>query len=137
VNVSSKFLFYERKHEKVIFKKLGLCVSMLFCFLSVSQLAAAADKTVTCQVDESGKTLYKGKCTFTPQGKGSFYLSGSNLSKKVGVDGIMVWIEQPNVAVVQGTKPSGGASTWGQAVRSTKQKACWIGEGNSFKLCAW
>jgi len=65
------------------------------------------------------------------------YLSGSNLSKKVGVDGIMVCIEQPNVAVVQGTKPSGGASTWGQAVRSTKQKACWIGEGNSFKLCAW
>lgn len=131
------FQFMRKNVKKLSLKKLGLCTSMLFCFLSVSQQIAAADRTVTCQVDESGKTLYKGKCIFTPQPKGSFYLSGSNLSKNVGVAGIMVWIEQPNVAIVQGTKHMGGASTWGQAVRSTKQRACWIGEGNRFKICAW
>ena len=24
-----------------------------------------------------------------------------------------------------------------ELVRSTTQKACWVGEGNSFKVCAW
>ena len=123
--------------KKLALKKSVLLASALFGCLSISQIASAADKTVTCQIDESGRTLYKGKCTFTPQGNGSFYLSGTGLSKKVGVEGVMVWIEQPNVATVQGTKPSGGASTWGQAVRSSKQKACWVGDGNSFKVCAW
>ncbi|WP_374254224.1 hypothetical protein [Acinetobacter brisouii] len=123
--------------KKLALKKSVLLASALFGCLSISQIASAADKTVTCQIDESGRTLYKGKCTFTPQGNGSFYLSGKALSKKVEVAGIMVWIEQPNVAVVQGTKFSGGASTWGNAVKSSKQKACWVGEGNSFKVCAW
>lgn len=123
--------------KKLPFKKVGFILSMLFCFLSVSQISAAADKIVTCQVDESGKTLYKGKCTFTPQGNGSFYLSGKSLSNVLGGPGLMVWIERPNVAVVQSTKSMGGASTWGTAVRSSKQKACWVGEDNSFKVCAW
>lgn len=119
-------------------KKSVLLTSALFCgFLLTSPMASAAGKIATCQIDENGKTIYKGKCTFTPQGGGSFYLSGSNLSKNIGLEGLMVWIEDKNVAVVQGPKFHGGAETWGQAVRSSKQKACWVGEGNSFKVCAW
>lgn len=119
-------------------KKTLLLTSTLFCsFLFISPIASAAGKTAKCQIDENGKTIYKGKCTFTPQGNGSFYLSGTSLSKSIGLEGLMVWIEEKNVAVVQGPKFRGGAETWGQAVRSTTQKACWVGEGNSFKVCAW
>ena len=38
-------------------------------------------------------------------------------------------------AVVQATKLSGGASTWGEATRSQKEKACWVGDW--FKVCTW
>lgn len=124
--------------KKIFYKKSLLLTSALFCgFLLISPISSAAGKTAKCQIDENGQTIYKGKCTFTPQGNGSFYLSGASLAKKVGVEGVMVWIEQKNIAVVQGTKFSGGASTWGQAVRSSKEKACWVGEDNSFKVCAW
>lgn len=114
-------------------KKLIAVATLVVSFSSVNAFA----KTATCQVDDSGVTLYKGACTFTPQGGGSFYISGKALNRSVGVAGIMVYIEQPNFAVVQGTKPQGGASTWGEAVRSSTQKACWVGVQSDFKICAW
>ena len=103
--------------------------------LGLSSSAFAASKTATCQIDDNGSTIFKGKCIFTPQGNGSFYLSGKNLSATLGVEGLMVDVEQTNVANVQATLLRGGSSTWGQAIRSKNQKACW--EGRDFKVCAW
>lgn len=103
--------------------------------LGLSSPAFAQSKTATCQIDDGGSTVFKGKCIFTPQGNGSFYLSGKNLSETIGVDGLMVEVEQTNVAIVQATLLRGGATTWGQAVRSKHQKACWVGQ--DFKVCAW
>lgn len=100
-----------------------------------SSSAFAQSKTVTCQVDDAETTVFKGKCVFTPQGNGSFYLSGKNLSQTMGIDGLMVYVEQTNVATVQATTLRGGASTWGQAIRSQHQRACWVGQ--DFKVCAW
>lgn len=54
--------------------------------------------------------------------------------KKVGVEGLMVIVEGKDQAVVQATK-IGGGSMRGEAMRSQKQKACWI--GSDFKVCAW
>lgn len=101
--------------------------------LSMSNAYAAKD--ATCQIDEGGRTLYKGKCQFEPQGGGSFYISHPNITKKISVEGIMVLIESKDQAVVQATKLGGGGLMWGEATRSQKQKACWL--GRDFKICAW
>lgn len=98
-------------------------------------LVQAKAKEATCQIDEGGQTLYKGKCNFEPQGGGSFYISHPSFVKKVGVESLMVIVEGKDQAVVQASKIGGGGSMWGEAVRSQKQKACWI--GNNFKICAW
>lgn len=113
-------------------------VSILFLGLMlaiVPSITQAKAKNATCQVDEGGKTLYKGACKFEPQGGGSFYISHPNMTQKVKVEGLMVIIESKDYAVVQATKLGGGGSMWGDAVRSQTQKACWV--GSSFKICAW
>lgn len=115
-------------------KKLNLCLILSFGLLSTFPVLAQA-KEATCQIDESGQTRYKGKCNFQPQGGGSFYISHPNIIKKLKVEGLMVIIEGKNQAVVQATNLGGGGSMWGEAVRSQKQKACWV--GSDFKVCAW
>lgn len=114
-------------------KRLIATGTMLVSLVSVSVFA----KPATCQVDDGGRVVYKGSCNFEPQGDGSFYISGKSLNHKLDVAGIGVYIQQPNVAIVQSTKPWGGATTWGEAVRSSTQKACWVGTESNFKICAW
>ena len=104
-------------------------------FVVVPNITQAKAKNATCQVDEGGKTRYKGVCKFEPQGGGSFYVSHPNMPKRIGVEGLMVMIESKDYAVVQATKIGGGGSMWGEAIRSQQQKACWLGE--NFKICAW
>ena len=117
-------------------KKLNLCLILSFGLLSTfPMLAQAKVKEATCQIDEGGQTRYKGKCNFEPQGGGSLYISHPNITKKVKVEGLMVMIESKDQAVVQATKLGGGGSIWGEAVRSQKQKACWV--GSDFKVCVW
>lgn len=117
-------------------KKLHLCLVLSAGILSTLPVLTQA-KTATCQIEEGGRMLYKGQCNFEPQGQGSFYISHPSFPKKVAVSGIFVKIEAKNRAIVEGTKVSGGGSIWGEAVRSSQQKACWIGTENSFKICAW
>ena len=118
--------------------KLKTNIAMLCMGISIltcSSIALAAPKTATCQIDEGGRQLYKGKCQFEAQGGGSFYISHPSFAQKVGVEGLMVLLEGNNQAVVQATRIGGGGSMWGEATRSQAQKACWI--GSDFKVCAW
>lgn len=117
-------------------KKLNLYLILSFGLLSsFPMLAQAKVKEAICQIDEGGQTRYKGKCNFEPQGGGSFYISHPNITKKVKVEGLMVMVEGKDQAVVQATRLGGGGSMWGEATRSQKQKACWV--GSDFKICAW
>ncbi|MDG9949788.1 hypothetical protein N7574_10680 [Acinetobacter ursingii] len=117
-------------------KNLNLCVLLSFSVLSaVPVLAQAKAKQAICQIEEGGRALYKGKCSFEPQGGGSFYISHPDFIKKVEVEGLMLVVEAKNKAVVQATKIGGGGSMWGDAVRSQAQKACWL--GHDFKICVW
>ena len=72
--------------------------------LSIAVPAIAQAKPATCQIEDSGKTIYKGKFNFDPQGNGSFYISHPSFAKKLNFEGIMVWIESKDQAVVQATK---------------------------------
>jgi hypothetical protein len=48
---------------------------------------------------------------------------------------IAVWILSPGKAEVRGLTKNGVSSRWGSAERSTKDKACWIGE--DFQICVY
>ena len=49
--------------------------------LSVAVPAIAQAKPATCLLEEDGKTLYKGKCDFDPEGGGSFFISHPSFPK--------------------------------------------------------
>ena len=115
-------------------QKLRTLIFTLITFLLCVSVSHATE-IITCEVDRQGKTLFKGKCLFTAQSGGSFYLSGKNISRNIGAEGMMVWIDAKNTAFVQSIKFNGGVLNWGKATRSNKQKACWVGD--YFKVCAW
>lgn len=94
-------------------------------------------KVATCQIDEQGKTTFKGKCNFRAVEGGSFDLSNLNQNRPLFRDtmNVNVWLTEKNVAEVSGSRKGGFNSRWGTAQRSTQQKACWV--GSDFKVCAW
>lgn len=111
--------------------------------LLLSHQLLAKDRTVKCQIDsnnEVGKleTLYKGLCSFLPETKnGSFSLGNAKKDKPLSetIYSVNVSINKKGVAEVFGAVVGGNNSRWGEAKRSTKDKACW--EGVDFKVCAW
>ena len=118
-------------------KKTIAALLVSFGVLSLSTNSMAAPKIVTCQIDEQGKTIFKGKCSFNPSEGGSFYLTNLNKNKPLvrNIMDIGVYIVEPGVAEVSGSLKGANNSRWGHAIRSTKQKACWV--GSDFNVCAW
>lgn len=97
----------------------------------------AADRVVKCQIDSSGSPSFKGKCLFMPEKGGSFSLQNVNPDKQImeGLLDVNVQIIEKGVAEVRSVTVNGVNSRWGEARRSDKDKACWI--GNGFRICAW
>jgi hypothetical protein len=116
-------------------KMLGLAV----VFLLNGPLAdMSLAKTAYCQVESGGKPAFKGKCRFTPDGStGSFSLQSRNRQGALfgSILVVSVSIVGRGIAEVRGLTKDGINSRWGEARRSTKQPACWVGE--DFKVCAW
>jgi hypothetical protein len=111
-------------------KKLLFCLGML-----ISLSAFSEDKVVRCEISSSGQQ-YLGNCKFSPQKGGTFTLSSTISGKALGktdINSVTVFISAKDVAQVSG-EMGGSISRWGQAKRSTKDKACWIGD--DFQVCA-
>jgi hypothetical protein len=111
-------------------KKLFFCLAML-----ISLSAFSDDKLVKCEISSSGQK-YIGDCKFSPQKGGTFTLSNTISGKtlgKTGISSVTVFISAKDIAQVSG-EMGGSISRWGQAKRSPKDKACWIGD--DFKVCA-
>ncbi len=101
----------------------------------MAQGAVAAEKTVKCEITSGNKIVFNANCVFMPEEGGSFSLSG--IKQKPFFDGISVIsvsIIEKGVAEVRGLTADGINSRWGEAKRSNKDKACWVGE--DFKVCA-
>ena len=111
--------------------------NILFCLLmTTTSVAFAADKTVKCEINSSGQK-YKGDCIFKPQNGGTFSLTNTSPGKPIGntdIHSVTVFISGKDVAQVSG-EMGGSISRWGEAKRSPKEKACWIGD--DFRVCAW
>ena len=112
-------------------KKISMTITALI-FGFCAQTAFA--KTATCQIDEQGRTTFKGKCNFYADSDGSFTITKTNVNRPLmrNVMDVTVSINEKDFADVHSTTKSGNNSRWGQAKRT---KACWI--GSDFKVCAW
>jgi hypothetical protein len=121
--------------------KTFIVVTVLLLLLG-SQ-AIAAERIVKCRIgsaDDAGKStvVYQGNCLFSAAKGGSFTLANPVVPNKTLYGSIImvnVYVESNGVADVRGLTREGINSRWGEAKRSTKDKACWVGE--DFQVCAW
>lgn len=112
-------------------------ITIFTVLMLASGLATAKDRIVKCQVDSGNQTIYDGKCAFIPDTKGSFGLANPDKNKPLTdtITIVSVMMIEKGVAEVRGLTSDGINSRWGEAKRSAKDKACWVGE--DFKVCAW
>ena len=114
---------------------LALLILTLLLALLLAASALAAEKTAKCEITSGNKVEFSGKCRFLPEGDGSFSLSRADEKPLYGkIAMVSVYVVEPGVAEVRGLTTGGINSRWGEARRSDRDKACWVGE--DFRVCA-
>jgi hypothetical protein len=105
------------------------------CALSICLVAPALARPARCVL--SGSIAYKGTCDFLPDlGNGGFALSPIRpKSFPAGIDPISVTKIDKETAEVRGLTKRGNNSRWGEAKRSKKDPACWVGD--DFRICVY
>jgi hypothetical protein len=93
-------------------------------------------RTVKCLI-ETPDEVFQGPCDFDPEQKGSFSLSATPGSGRFlsTASVVSVSIYAPGQADVRGLTRDGINSRWGDARRSSQDRACW--RGADFLVCAW
>ena len=116
---------------------LALAAGAALAALSLPAAAEAQNgRGARCVIASNGLPTYRGPCLFYPEGGGSFAVAPPRGRRfPGGVTGISVSIEERGVAQVHGLTPRGPASRWGTAVRSQRDRACWVGP--DFSVCAY
>ena len=114
-------------------KKLYITAVLVAC-TAFSTTAFA--KEAKCKIFQYGTMVYNQTCKFTAYQGGSFTIQNKNPQKLIdGRVAINVEVVQANVAEVRGETVNGINSLWGTAIRSTTDRACWVGEGEEYKIC--
>ena len=108
--------------------------AILMVFASTS--AYAGDKVAKCEIYSQNHLEFKGGCKFLSETGGSFSLQSLKKDKPLYDDVIVlsVYVERGGLADVRGLTPAGINSRWGEAHRSSRDRACWVGE--DFEICA-
>ncbi|ABB56554.1 hypothetical protein [Synechococcus elongatus] len=89
-----------------------------------------------CVIQEAGRTTFNGACDFKQFGQnGSFTVTSLQSNWIAGRSVITVTVLSPGVAEVRGLTPEGINSRWGIAERSSRDRACWVGD--DFRVCAY
>ena len=97
--------------------------------------APAQAKIARCVIDSEG-TSYNGPCQYNVARGGTFTLTPvRHRTFAGGALSITVYMVRPGVADVRGLADAGINSRWGRAVRSRRDRACWVGE--DFTICAY
>jgi len=109
--------------------------------LALAALAAltvatpALAKNARCVIDSEG-TSYRGPCEYHVAKGGTFTVTPVRSNTFAGgATSITVFVMRPGVAQVRGLTESGINSNWGNARRSKRDSACWI--GNDFTVCVY
>jgi len=88
-----------------------------------------------CVVQSAGAPTWRGACNFIPDRGGSFAIDPPRGRFPGGVSDISVSLVSPGVAEVRGLTRDGINSRWGEAHRSRRDPACWVGE--DFSVCVY
>ncbi|MBV9882111.1 MAG: hypothetical protein JO276_03805 [Sphingomonadaceae bacterium] len=97
--------------------------------------AAAEARTARCVVQGAGAPIWRGPCDFVPDRGGSFGIQPLRGLFPGGASDISVAVTAPGVADVRGLTRDGVNSRWGEARRSRRDKACWVGQ--DFSVCVY
>jgi hypothetical protein len=112
--------------------KLMLAAAAFGLFLAATPAAA---RPARCVVQSAGAPTWRGACNFIPDGGGSFYIDPARGRFPGGTSDISVSLISPGVAEVRGLTRDGINSRWGEAHRSRRDPACWVGE--DFSVCVY
>lgn len=102
--------------------------------------AQAATKIAQCSLDMGGE-IDRGKCKFESFEGGSFIVSnpssGRGFLSNTDFEAISVDVYAKGKADVMAVMKSGTRIHWGDAVRSTSDRACWyVIDGADIEICA-
>jgi hypothetical protein len=97
--------------------------------------APAAARPARCVVQSAGERAWRGPCNFVPDRGGSFSVDPVRGRFPGESSDISVSLISPGVAVVRGLTRDGINSRWGEARRSRRDPACWVGE--DFSVCVY
>jgi hypothetical protein len=96
----------------------------------------AAARPARCVIQMAGESTWRGACNFRPDGGGgSFSIDPAHGTFQSGIGDISVSLISPGVAEVRGNTAEGINSRWGEARRSRRDPACWVGE--DFSVCVY
>jgi len=95
----------------------------------------ALARPARCVVQSAGAPTWRGACNFIPDRGGSFAIDPARGRFPGGVSDISVSLVSPGVAEVRGLTRDGINSRWGEARRSRRDPACWVGE--DFSVCVY
>jgi hypothetical protein len=109
---------------------------------SIMIATPAIAKQARCEISSAEGEHYSGRCDFTSLGGGSF--SVSPIGKREffspgtvdapGITDISLEISE-GTADVRGLTTFGINARWGNATRSPKDRACWLGD--DFSICVY
>lgn len=97
--------------------------------------AEAKPRPARCVIDAAGAPRWSGPCQFEAERGGSFSVTPARGRFQNGVTSISLAIVSAGVGEVRGLTSSGVNSRWGEARRSPRDRACWIGA--DFSLCVY
>jgi hypothetical protein len=98
--------------------------------------AQARPREAQCLVKAAGARDYRGPCRFSPEKRGSFTIEPvGRRAFGNGVTSISASMVSPGVAEVRGLTGEGINSRWGEARRSKRDRACWL--GSDFSICVY
>jgi hypothetical protein len=112
-------------------------VALAALAFGVAFLAAtpALARPARCVVRSVGEPAWRGPCDFIPDGGGSFAIQPARGRFPGGTGMISVSLIRPGVAEVRGLTGDGINSRWGEARRSRRDGACWL--GSDFSVCVY
>lgn len=116
---------------KILVSLLALGAALDF----VPASAEAKPRAARCVIDAAGTPRWSGPCQFAPERGGSFTIFPSRGRFSNGTTSIGLTMIRPGVGEVRGVTALGVNSRWGQATRSRRDGACWVGA--DFSLCVY
>jgi len=112
-------------------RKLLFALAPLMLFAAT----AAEARPARCVVASDGNATWRGACNFLAERGGSFSISAYRGAFLEGISDISVSLVSRGVAEVRGLTSDGINSRWGEARRSRRDPACWVGE--DFSICVY